>query len=329
MDNTITQQGSFTSDGNAKYIVLRSGVDWMRVVNLTQSAAINNGYGFQYFWQRGMDAGLGIIYYHPAADHTVAVDQIAAGNGFTLFDSSNTDALPAVDITASTNAVQPVMNTADTTGMADGVIVRLSNVTAALTLGGWDFEIDTIVANTSFRMRYAMQRAPGAAGTAGSYRIIPFNPIFYPRFRYIVNITQVAAAVITTSVQHGYKKGQKIRVNLPDAKFGMTQINGVEGIVTATTASTITTDIDSTAFNAFTFPLATVAASIPCTMPTVVPVGIDTGTALTGAVDILSDATRDTSYLGMKLAGGTTSPAGNNTDVIYWAAGKSFYNLAE
>jgi hypothetical protein len=150
--------------------------------------------------------------------------------------------------------------------------------------------------------------------------------MFYPRWRYIVNITAANPAVITTSVQHGYTVGQKIRVNLPDANFGMVQINKVEGIVTAVTASTITTNIDASAFAAFTFALP---ASVPFSMPTVVPVGIDTGTALTGAVDILADATRNTAYIGMKLVAGVAGPAGDTNDVIYWQAGKSFSNLAE
>jgi len=326
MDNTILIQGSFTADGNAKNIVLPAGVDWMRVVNLTEADAANNGHGFEFYWQRGMTDGRGLLYYHPAADQTVAVDQIAAGGGFFLVDTSNTAPSAAVAVTGTTNATQPVVATGSTAGLSDGDIVRLSSVTAAQTLGGWDFSIDTLVANTSFRMAYAMANAPGAAGTAGFWRRIPYDPIFYPRWRYIVNISQAANAVITTSVPHGYTVGQKIRVNLADDSYSMTEINGLEATVTAVTASTITTNINSTAFTAFTFPLP---ASYPATFATVVPVGMDTGTALLGAVDLLADAVTNTSYVGMRLVAGTVNPAGSNNDEIYWIAGKSFSNLAE
>jgi len=324
--STIVQQGSFTADGNTKYVVLRSDIDWMRVYNLSQADTNNNGYGFEYYWQRGMTNGRGMYWYHPAADQTVAVDQLAANTGFFYVDSSNTDPLAAVAITGSTNATQPVVSTGDTGLLETGSIVRLQNVTAAESLGGWDFEVDTVVGATSFRMRYAMQQAPGAAGTAGTYRHVPYDAMFYPRWRNIVNITQANPAVITTSVQHGYTVGQKIRINLPDSSFGMTQINGLSAIVTAVTASTITTDIDASAFSAFTFALP---ASYPFSMPTVVPIGMDMGTAITGAVDVLADARYNTAYIGMRLQGGTASPAGNNTDEIYWIAGKSFSNLAE
>lgn len=323
MDNTIIQQGGFTADGNAKYIVMRSDVDWIRVLNLTEAVATTQDHGFRYYWQRGMTAGRGFVEYHPAADHTMAIDQIAAGAGFTLVDSSDTapGAARILNGAFTTNATQPVITSATTTGLSDGSIVRLSGTTTAASLSGWDFEVDTIVDGVSFTMAYAMANAPGAAATAGYYRHIPYDPIFYPRYRYIVNLTQAAAAVITTSVQHGYTVGQSIRVNVSDANFGMTEIDGVEGIVTAVTASTITTDIDSTGFTAFTFALP---ATLPNTMPTVVPIGIDTSTAITGAVDMLADATYNTSYLGIRLEGGVLSPAGSNNDVIKWVAGKSF-----
>lgn len=323
MEGTLLHQGTFTSDGTAKYLVLRSDVDWIRVINRTQAAATNNGYGFEYYWQRGMEASTGIYWYHPAGDHTVAIDELTAANDFELIDTSDTDPTAAVAITAASNTMTPVILTGDTTGLANGDIVRLSSVTAAETLGGWDFAITNLVPNTSFDMAYAMANAAGAAGTAGFWRKIPYDPIFYPRYRYIVNITAAVNAVITTSVPHGYTVGQKIRVNLPDDNFGMTQIHQVEGIITAVTASTITTDIDSSGFTAFAFALPAV---FPVSMPTVVPLGIDSPTALAGAVDLLGDAKYNTAYLGMKLPAGTAAPGGNNTDVIYWLAGKSTYN---
>ena len=334
MDNTIIQQGEFTSNQADKIIVLRSDVDWMTVVNWTQSVATNADYGCHYYWQRGMAEGLGLVYYHPAADATLAVAATAAGAGFTLIDSTDTAPGAARAITAATNVVAPVVAAANTNGLAVGSIVRLSGVTGAESLGGWDFQVGAVTAGVNFTMAYNMANAAGAAGTAGFYRVIPYDPIFYPRYRWIVNITQAVSAVIHTSVDHGYTVVQKIRVNLPSASFGMVEINGVEGIVTAVTAGTITTNIDSSGFTAFAFALP---ADIPFTMPSVIPVGIDMGTALTGAVDILADATHNTGYLGMRLHvgnvanpnEGSLSPAGHQDDVIKWRAGKSFSNLME
>ena len=327
MDNTIIMQGQFEARNGDDYILtLRSDFDWIRVVNFTEATANNADHGVIYYWQRGMDNGGGLVQYHPAADQTLAIDEIVAGDGFHIFNSSETDALAEVAIAGVTNAADPVIATGDTTGMGDGTIVRLANVVGAPSLGGWDFQIDTIVAGVSFHMAYAMANTAGAAGAAGTYRIVPFDPIYYPRFRYIINITAAANAVIHTSVDHGYTVGQKVRVNLPDAEFGMTQINGMIATITAVTANTITTDIDSTAFTAFAFALPAV---VPFTVPTVVPLGIDTGTALAGGLDILADATRNTAYIGVRLVNGVLSPGGTWGDVCYWVAGKSFSNTVD
>ena len=339
MGNTTIWQGEFTSNQADKYIVLRGGVEWMSVVNWTQSVATNADYGCHYYWQRGMADGLGLVYYHPAADATLAVAATAAGAGFTYIDTSDTTPGANRAVTASTNVVAPVFDTGNTAGLAIGSIVRVNTLTGAAgasvrSLCSWDFQVGAVTLNTDFTMAYNMQQAPGLAGTAGFYRIIPYDPIFYPRWRYIVNITQAVNAIVHTSVDHGYTVGQTIRINLPSPAFGMVEIHGVEGIVTAVTAGTITTNIDTTGFAAFVFALP---AALPFTMPTVVPVGMDMGTAIAGAVDILADATYNTAIIGMRLHVGTVanpnegslSPAGHQDDVIKWRAGKSFSNLME
>ncbi len=63
MDNTIIQQGRFTSNGSNQTIQIRSDLDWMKVYNYT--VASNNqttAVGVEYYWQRGMAAGTGIEY---------------------------------------------------------------------------------------------------------------------------------------------------------------------------------------------------------------------------------------------------------------------------
>jgi hypothetical protein len=319
-DNTIILQGRFTADGNNQTIQLRSDVDWMEVINYTQMAATND-IGVAYKWQRGMAAGTGIYWYKQNGDNSQFASVLAAGDGFTLLDTSGNPLTAAVGITGSTNATQPVFSTAATAGLVTGSIVRLMMPAATNTqnLGGYDIEIDTVVANTSFRGRYALATAPGVGANGGAtYRIVQWDPIYYPRWRYIANISQAAAAVITTTVQHGYTAGQEIRVRVPATAFGMTEINDLQGTITAVTASTITTDIDSSAFTAFAFPANGDYAFSPAI---VAPVGEAADAAY---ANMLDDATRNVSYIGMQLAGGASHPGGDNGDVMYWRAGKSF-----
>jgi hypothetical protein len=53
----------------------------------------------------------------------------------------------------------------------------------------------------------------------------------------------------------------------------------------------------------------------------VIPIGEDTATAIAQSQNILSDATTNQGYIGVILAAGVASPAGQANDVIYWQAG--------
>jgi len=185
---------------------------------------------------------------------------------------------------------------------------------------GFDFEIDTINANANFRMRYALANVPGAVGGAGFYRQVNFNSPFYPRNRFIVNITQANPMVVSLSVTADFTVGQAVRFNIP-AAFGMVELDGLVGNIIAVGANQISVDIDSSTFSAFVFPGV---ALYPFTFAQVVPVGEDTSLALALGADILGDATINQLEIGMLLAGGANSPAGSNADLIFWKAGKSF-----
>lgn len=328
METTILQ-GKFTANGSAKVLEIRSDVDWMWVYNYTQAATQQaTGRGVKFYWQRGMAQDTGIEY--KKTNNTDALNMVAlASGGFTLVDSSVV--MPGninTTITAVSNANPPVVSLTSTAGLSNGDVVRLFNVAGAQQLGGVDFTIGSLVANTSFTLAY--MRAI-AAGTTGSLRRIPYDPIYYPRRRFISKISQATQAIVTLTVTHGYKVGQQIRFAVPQVSataFGMTQLDGVVGNIVAINqadadgvTNTITVDVDTSAMTAFAWPLT---ANVPFTYAQVIPVGEDTATALDAGTDILSDATINTAYIGIQLAAGAQSPAGSTNDVIYWVAGKSF-----
>lgn len=317
-NNTILQQGSFTSTGSAQTLQIRSGVDWIKTYNYTKIAANAATTGYEFYFQFGMPQGGGLEWQSNGAGTAINLIAIAAGAGFTTVDSSVNVPGASVAITAGTNAVQPVYSTASTAGLFAGDVVRVTNLTGQQNLAGYDFTIDTIVANTSFRVANTLANAPGAVATAGFYRRIPFNPLYYPTRRFIVNITRAAQAVVTTSVNHGYVPGMSVRLSVSPA-FGMTQADGLLVNITAVTAGTFTVNLDSTAFTAFAIPAA---AAVPFTPASCVPVGEETDEF--SNPNLLDDATVNTGYIGVVLAAGTNSPAGVANDVIYWVAGKSF-----
>lgn len=65
----------------------------------------------------------------------------------------------------------------------------------------------------------------------------------------ITSITQAAQAVIGVGASHGYLVNDPVHVS---SVSGMTQINGMRGLVTAVGASTITVNINSSGFSAYT-----------------------------------------------------------------------------
>lgn len=309
-----TQGGSFTADGSDKTLKIRSGIDWIKVRNYTQAADVNNGYGFEYYWQSGMSTNT-VMHYHPAGDHTMAIDESASS--IQVIDSSNYALGANVAVTGGTDAVQPVYSTASTTNVAAGTIVRI-NSTAHTNLNGLDFSVDTVNANTSFKLANALATAPGAISGAGYYRVIAPNieiyNLFTPTNRVIANISQAASAVVTTLVDHGYAIGQRVKFKL-DSDSGMTQLNGLTANITAVTASTFTIDVDTSAFTAFSFPLAAVSPSL---MPMVIPFGDNP--AYSGYMTAPGEFYNQ-GFTGVVLKGGTTYPGGNNADKIYWEAG--------
>ncbi len=314
-DNTIIQQGRFTADGNAKVIKLRNGVDWMKIWNTTTIAAGGAGTGVIFEWQRGLATDYAIEYQKLAADESM-VPVIATSGGFTYVDTSADNPLGPINTTISAidNATPPGVLATSTLGLVEGSIIRLINPVGAQQLGGVDFAIDTIVANTSFNLTYGPTIV---AGTTSSFYPVVIPPAFYPKRRFIQAITAANPAVVTTTVPHGYTVGQKVRLQVPSA-YGMTQMNELTATVTAVGAASITTDIDGSAFTAFAWPLT---AGVPFTHAQVIPVG---EAAESTYVNLLDDATIDQGYIGMSLASGTDSPAGAANDVIYWQAGTSF-----
>ena len=316
-DNTLRMQGSFTADGSAKEIEFRGGITWMKVYNMTTTAAGGAGTGVEFKWFKGMAADYAIEYQKLAADESM-VPVIATSGGFTLINTA-TDAKDAAinsTVTAISAAAIPIVSAASTTGLVAGDIVRFASIVGAQQFGGVDFEIDTVNANTNFRLVYAPQIV---AGTTGSFYPVITPAQFYPRTRFISKITAASPAVITTTVSHGLTVGQQFRLRVT-SNFGMTEINGLVATVISKTASTITTDIDASTFTAFAWPL-TAAVANGVTHAQIVPFGMDGSSTYSGDV---SDARVDQGKIAMRLAAGTDSPAGAANDEIFWEAGRAF-----
>lgn len=379
MDGTIIGQGTFSAAytsanpnpgvasnqaGNSVIIPIPSGVDWLKVYNYTKAGAngLNSVYfggtanafaGYEFYWQRGMPVGGGMVKYKANGTAVVNQDTLAAG-GFTLYDPSGqtAGALPLlsapVATTASTNATRPVVSTANTAGLSVGSIVRL-NSTAQNDVNGIDFVVGAVTANTSFTLltsTNALATAPGAIGGAGFYSIVNvISPLFYPRRRIVVNITRANPAQVSTAIPHGMTAGQSIRFEIP-AVSGMQQLNPTPfnnyqpcTVVQVIDDYNFTINVDTTNFTAFTWPTI---AQQPSSFPAFNPIGEDTAAALASPyaqvpsiggqqifntnTGILADSTVNTGFLGMILGSGgngtaLTTPVSGPAGTVHFTSG--------
>lgn len=298
--------GTFTSDGNPLTISIPSGYSDIRLINITDigSTAANNNV-MRAEGTSSMAAGS--AYYSPKTSGAATLDLevTTTTGGFTfLADSSLILIGPAVATSGTDiNRANPaVVSTGSTANLVAGSsVVRMINNVGMLQISGMDFTVGTIVANTSFQLKYLDNSGFAADSTSGFYRIVNATDRYYPKSRYITAITQAASAVITLSVSHGYTVGQEIRVVVP-AAFGMIEINGLLGVITAVTTgatNTITVNIDSTGFTAFAFPTSAVAAA-GVTFAQVVPVGEAAINSVSQPYgNLLDDATRNVSVTGV------------------------------
>lgn len=305
--------GTFTSDGTQFNLALPSGYNKFEMVNLTDigSTAANNNV-MKAFGTSSMAAGS--AYYSPKTSGAATLDPettITSG-GFTFIsDTAGLANGGSIAITSVTAANPAVAATGTTTGLVAGTsVVRIFNETNMQQISSMDFTVGTIVAGVSFQLKYLDASGFAAPGTTGTYRIINATDRFYPRRRYITKITQATSAVITLSVTHGYTVGQAIRVIVP-SNFGMTEINGLVGNITAisTANNTITVDIDSSGFTAFAFPTSAIAAA-GTSFAEVTPVGeaaINSSSQPYG--NLLDDATDNQSFTGITI-GATVQTTG-------------------
>ena len=332
-DNTIIQQGYFTSDGTDKVIPLRSDVDWVEVHNLTNIAAATQWAAVEWYWQRGMTDDDSLLKFHAAATQVISMSTSAIGfngavyRGISPIDSTDKTPGASVAVTAGTNATRPVYSTADTGRLVAGSIARVVS-TAHTNLNGLDFSVDTVTLDTSFRLANTLATAQGAiAGAAGYWKYIAPNVTVYnmfnPRKRVIANITAANPGVVTTLVDHGYATGQKVRIKVPTVS-GMVELDDQLVTVSRINASIFSIGVDTSGYTAFTFP---VIASVPCRFPQVIPVGVDTEYNY-----LFDDALENTGFIGIILGTSSAaaialgSPGGTTGDVIKWRAGKSFKN---
>ncbi|KKN67874.1 hypothetical protein LCGC14_0456610 [marine sediment metagenome] len=303
-------RGQFTSDGASETINLPWEPSRITLLNFTQFAsAAGTTPVITAEWREGMDNGTVITGLKTNGAATIQIPAMNATDGITIRDTSvQTPEAAGNAITAITQAAGAVVSKI-AHGYIVGDRVRIFGTTAMFEIAGMDFTVTAVGGANVFTIGYLDSSGFGAAATAGTARRIPNNPIYFPERLFVTGITAAASAVVTMSVTHGLSVGQVVRMKVP-AAFGMVEMDGLRGEITAINAgtNTITLDIDSSAFTAFAFPTSAVAAA-GVDFSLVVPFG-DAGNVLAGAQDNVATFQ---AFLG-------TSAIGGANDVMEWIA---------
>lgn len=310
--------GSFTADGSAHIINLPSDVDSFEVRNLTKIITPVGGTGVEFYWQRGMAQDSAI-----QTTSLGVATQITSG-GISLINTADPQ-IPGALLSGSaiSNATPPIVSSTNTGNLANGDLVEIINWTGACQLNGYQFTVDTVNANSNFRLPFSPSIV---AATTGNYRVIKFQPMYYPRRLFIASISLATQAVVVFTVTHNLTVGQRIVFGQIPAMYGMTQISGLRGLIVAvnTTTNSVTVDIDTSGFTAFAFPLTAVACATAHNLPSAVPFGDGPASLANplGNQSVLDGATRNVAVRGVYLAAGANGPAGVASDVIFWRAFK-------
>jgi hypothetical protein len=141
-------------------------------------------------------------------------------------------------------------------------------------------------------------------------QLVNVPPLFVPQEATIVNISAANPAVVTLNQSAsilGLTVGQQVRLRVPSA-FGMTQMNNLQGIISAVSGNQVTlggttgafslnNGIDSSAFTAFAWPAS---SSVPFTPATLTPIGAGPTIATPANFndDLIGDATINTAFQG-------------------------------
>lgn len=310
---TTILSGYYTSTAAAREIVLPSDVDWFELKIQGNTAGDNwnsnaaTGVIKEAYWYRGMtnDTALGI---YNVDNQFYGRATFVASAGFTPIDLSNPPVNAPITLAAAASisrAAAAVVTSAAPHRLQTGDLVRIENVLTMTQLNGVTAQITKTGATTfTIPIDTSGFAADGDHGTVTKIYV----PQSFPSNFFISKITQANPGVITTTVNHGMSAGGKIRLVIPP-DFGMTQANGLIATIVSVTATTITTDLDTSGFTAFAYP---VVALYPVTFAQIVPVGEKS--------QIFSEAITNQWTRGMQLGVNVVGP---NDSLVLWKAGKS------
>lgn len=283
---TVSTTGGVTSAVNVE-LVGQFPPDFIMTKAITGWGESGQAQAIEWWWERSMGNGFanGILQsseastpqlpamtaYRLPATGSTAVDAIS------VYDSSNPPTYAALAATGI-NATTWVITMTNTGSIAVGDWVRVLNPVGMLQATGIVGKVTAVTANTSITLGYvasAVSAGVSFTSNATAASILKFIPSFYyPRKTQVMYVTQAAQAVVYFAQPNTFTAGEFIDFNIPST-YGMTQLSfltkqssgpaRVLSVTNSATVSSVTLDLDTTGFTAFSYP--TSAASVGAASP--------------------------------------------------------------
>lgn len=241
--------------------------DFIIARSLTGWGELNQAQALEWFWERSLAQGVakGLLQSSHASAPAVTSKFLSSG-GIQTYDTLNPPTYAALTATAITGIAGTfIVSMANTGTIAVGDYVRLYATTGELQIAGYVFQVTAVTVNTSITLGYMASSGMTFAADASAAQVIKFIPSrFYPRWKYIANITRASQAVVYFTAKNDFTPGEIVSFRVP-SEFGMDEINNkavrVLSVTNSSTVSSITIDLDTSGYTAFAFPTSAIAAA--------------------------------------------------------------------
>lgn len=272
--------GTFTVDmasatvANSVTVELQSQnpPDFIIARAITAWGKANDANSIEWWWERSMAQYTAKgIQQSSDATNPALTSKVLTTLGISHYDTFTPPTFAALTATAITgNAGTFVVSMANTGSIQVGDTVRLYSTTGELQIAGYSFMVTAVTVNTSITLGYMATSGITFAADATAGQVVKYIPNrMYPRWSYIANITKASQAKVYFTAPNDYTPGEIVAFRV-SSDFGMDEINfktaRVLSVVNdaptdATPESSITIDLDTSGYTAFSFPTSATAAA--------------------------------------------------------------------
>ena len=244
--------------------------DYIELRSITGWGEASDAQAIEWFWEKSMAQGTAKGVLQSSEGSTPQLPAMTsytiAANGITTYDTANPPSFAAL-ASSDINKTTFVVTMANTGSISVGDLVRVTVPVDMYQVSSYVFGVTAVTANTSITLGYMASAVSAGlaafAANADTANITKFiQNRMYPRWNYIALITQATQAVVYFTAPNDYTPGEIVSFRV-SSDYGMDEINNkparVLSVTNSATVSSITIDLDTSGYTAFSFPTSAIA----------------------------------------------------------------------